>query len=218
MYYPVQSITSSVGKISECLFDTAHKQVKSEGFVSCDRPSNLTQFGFETSIFQPVLPQNLRDDHEKLKGTSSILHQALGIISNPSVNSNWSYSPETPNLCQNWQFFWTVWPCNWRMTLKIIRAPLHSRAACTQPCNVNTHSRAHCSPGAWLCEQWGHGCVNNWARLCAGARLCRGSPVSRETPNLGQIRRFLESCDLQIWRMTLKNNRAPLLSNIKLCA
>ena len=31
--------------------------------------------------------------------------------------------------------------------------PLHSRAACTQPCNVNTHSRAHCSPGARLCEQ-----------------------------------------------------------------
>ena len=56
--------------------------------------------------------------------------------------------------------------------------PLHSRAACTQPCNVNTHSRAHCSPGAQLCEQWGHGCVNNGARLCASARLCRGSPVT----------------------------------------
>ena len=55
--------------------------------------------------------------------------------------------------------------------------PLHSRAACTQPCNVNTHSRAHCSPGARLCEQWGRGCVNNGARLCASARLCRGSPV-----------------------------------------
>ena len=55
--------------------------------------------------------------------------------------------------------------------------PLHSRAACTQPCNVNTHSRAYCSPGARLCEQWGHGCVNNGARLCASARLCRGSPV-----------------------------------------
>ena len=41
---------------------------------------------------------------------------------------------------------------------------------------------------------------------------------SPETPNLGQIRRFLELCDLEIWRMTLKNNRAPLLSNIKLCA
>ena len=58
--------------------------------------------------------------------------------------------------------------------------PLHSRAACTQPCNVNTHSRAHCSPGARLCEQWGHGCVNNGARLCASARLCRGSPVTLE--------------------------------------
>ena len=56
--------------------------------------------------------------------------------------------------------------------------PLHSRAACTQPCNVNTHSPAHCSPGARLCEQWGHGCVNNGARLCASARLCRGSPVN----------------------------------------
>ena len=56
--------------------------------------------------------------------------------------------------------------------------PLHSRAACTQPCNVNTHSRAHCSPGARLCEQWGRGCVNNGARLCASARLCRGSPVA----------------------------------------
>ena len=41
---------------------------------------------------------------------------------------------------------------------------------------------------------------------------------SLETPNLGQIGRFLEPCDLEIWRMTLKSNRAPLLSNIKLYA
>ena len=41
---------------------------------------------------------------------------------------------------------------------------------------------------------------------------------SPETHNLGQIQRFLEPCDLVIWRMTLKNNRAPLLSNIKLYA
>ena len=44
---------------------------------------------------------------------------------------------------------------------------------------------------------------------------CSYSP---ETPNLGQIRRFLEPCDLAIWRMTLKNNRTPLLFNFKLCA
>ena len=39
-----------------------------------------------------------------------------------------------------------------------------------------------------------------------------------ETPNLGQIRWFLEPCDLEIWRMTLKNNRAPLLCYFKLYA
>ena len=113
-----------------------------------------------------------------------MLLQALCSISYPLVNSNWSYSPETPNLGQIRR---VLEPCDleiWRMTFKNNRAPLlctgdplHSRAACTQPCNVNTHSRAHCSPGARLCEQWGHGCVNNGARLCASARLCRGSPV-----------------------------------------
>ena len=41
---------------------------------------------------------------------------------------------------------------------------------------------------------------------------------SPETSNLGQIQRFLEPCDLKIWRMTLQNNRAPLLYYFKLCA
>ena len=41
---------------------------------------------------------------------------------------------------------------------------------------------------------------------------------SPETPNFGQIRRFLEPRDLEIWRMTFKNNRAPLLSIVKLYA
>ena len=34
----------------------------------------------------------------------------------------------------------------------------------------------------------------------------------------GPHRRFLEPCDLVIWRMTLKNNRTPLLFYFKLCA
>ena len=41
---------------------------------------------------------------------------------------------------------------------------------------------------------------------------------SPETPNLCQILRFLEPCDLAIWQMTSKNNRAPLLCYFKLCA
>ena len=39
-----------------------------------------------------------------------------------------------------------------------------------------------------------------------------------ETPNLGQIPRFLEPCDLEIWCVALKNNRAPLLCYFKLYA
>ena len=41
---------------------------------------------------------------------------------------------------------------------------------------------------------------------------------SPETTNLGQIPRFLELCDLEIWQMTCKNNRAPFLCYFKLCA
>ena len=41
---------------------------------------------------------------------------------------------------------------------------------------------------------------------------------SPETPNLGQIQRFLEPCDPDISWMTLKNNRAALLCYFKLCA
>ena len=41
---------------------------------------------------------------------------------------------------------------------------------------------------------------------------------SPETPNLGQNWWFFVPCDLEIWRMTLKNNRAPLLYYSKLCA
>ena len=72
-----------------------HKQGKPEGFDSCDRPSNLAQTGFISLIFRPVWPWNSMDEFEKQQGTSSILFQASSIISKPSVNSNWSYSPES---------------------------------------------------------------------------------------------------------------------------
>ena len=45
------------------------------------------------------------DDLEKQQGTSSIQRQALCIISNPSVKSNLSYSPETLNSGLNQQIF-----------------------------------------------------------------------------------------------------------------
>ena len=99
------------------------QQGKSEGFDSCDRPNNLTQIELKSSIFQHVWPWNLMDDLAKQKGSFSIVHQALCIISNPLVKSNWSYSPETLNSGHNRLFFV---PCDleiWRMTLKNNRIP-----------------------------------------------------------------------------------------------
>ena len=56
-------------------------------------------------------------------------------------------------------------------------------------------------------------------KLCASFRSHRWFQTwvtVRKRPS--QIRRFLEPCDLAIWRMTFKNNRAPLLFYFKLCA
>ena len=100
------------------------KQGKSEGFDSCDRPSNLTRIEFKSSIFRPVLPWNLMDDLEKQQATSSILHRALSIISKPSVNSNWRYSPETLNSGQIRHFICPVWPWNSMDDLENNRASL----------------------------------------------------------------------------------------------
>ena len=44
------------------------------------------------------------DDLEKQQDTSIVLYQALCIISKPSMNSNWSYIPETLDSGQNRRF------------------------------------------------------------------------------------------------------------------
>ena len=67
--------------------------------------------------FLAVSPCSLTDDLEKQTGTPSMLLQALCIIWQPLVNSNWSYSPEMSNLGQIRQF---LEPCDlaiWRMIL-----------------------------------------------------------------------------------------------------
>ena len=97
-----------------------------------------------------------------------------------------SYSPETPNLGQIRRLFLAVWP--WNLTDDLGK----------QYGTSSTLLQALCIILQPLVK-------SNWS-------------CSPETPNLGQIWRFLEPCDLDIWWMTLKNNRAPLLSNIKLYA
>ena len=130
----------------------------------------------------PLWPWNLMDDLGKLWGTSSTLHQVLCIISNPSVNSNWSYCPGMLNSGQNRQFFVTCdqtfdgWP--WKTIRQLFYATL----------SFVHHFKA-------INSKW------------------RYSP---ETLNSGQNLRFFVPYDLEIWWMTLKNNRAPLLCCFKL--
>ena len=61
---------------------------------------------------------------------------------------------------------------------------------------------------------------NNRAPLLCYYKLCASfhshqwiqtGVKSPETLNSGQNRRFFVPCDLEIWQMTLKNNRAPVL-------
>ena len=106
-----------------------------------------------------------------------MLLQALCIFLYPLVNSNLSYSPETPKSGSNWMIFRAVRPC------KTIGHLFYA-----------TSSFVH------------HFVAIGEFKL----QLQSGNALS------GQIRRFLEPCDLEIWRMTLQNNRAPLLCYFKL--
>ena len=76
-------------------------------------------------------------------------------------------------------------------------------------------------------EIWRMTLKNNRAPLLCYFKLCASFcshrwfqtwVTVRKRPIWVKFRRFLEPCDLEIWRMTLKNNRAPLLFYFKLCA
>ena len=56
-----------------------------------------------------------------------------------------------------------------------------------------------------------------WTRQIWGIWKLRLA-YSPETPNLGQNQWCFVPCDLEIWRMTLENDRASLLCCFKLCA
>ena len=68
---------------------------------------------------------------------------------------------------------------------------------------------------------------NNRAPLLYYIKLCASFQIHqwiqtgvtvRKRPIWVKIDNIFEPCDLAIWRMTLKNNRAPLLCYFKLCA
>ena len=102
------------------------------------------------------------------------------------MNSNLSYSLETPDLGQNQRIFLAIWPCNSMDDLENNRAP-------------------------FLC----------YFKLCASFKnhwwIQTGVTV-RKHQIWVKINDFFVLHDLEIWQMSLKNNRAPLLCYFKLWA
>ena len=166
--------------------------------------------------------------------TSSFVHHF-----NPSVNWNWSYSPETLNSGQNWRFFVLCDLEIWWMTFENNRAPLLYYTKLCASFQIhrwiqigvtvrngsiwvkigNFLSRVTLKFDGWPSKQKGTSSMPLQALCIISYPLVNSNlSYSPETPNLSQIWRFLEPCDLEIWWMTLKNNRAPLLCYFKLCA
>ena len=153
--------------------------------------------------------------------------------------SNWSYSSETPNLGHIRRF---LEPCDldiWQKTLQNNGHLFYATSSLVhhfvligefklklQSGNVQFGSKSTISWAVWPRnftddpqKQQGVCFMLLQALYIISYPLVNSNwRYSPETHNLGQIRRFLEPCDLEIWRITLKNNRAPLLCYFKFCA
>ena len=115
------------------------QQGKSEGFDSCDRPSNLTQIGFESSIFQPVWPLNLMDDP---KNNRAPLLYYIKLCASFQIHQ-WIQTGVTVRKRPIWVKIDNIFePCDlaiWRMTLKNNRVPQGKSEgfdSCDRPSNL----------------------------------------------------------------------------------
>ena len=154
------------------------------------------------------------------------------------MNSSWSYSPETPNLGQNPRFFCCVtlkfdgWP--WKTIGQLFYATssfVHHFVAIgeskleLQSGNAQFGSKLTIFFFSRVTLKF-----DGWPSKTIGHLFYATSSFVHHFVAIGQFKLELQSgnanlgqnghepCDLEMWWMTLKNDRAPLLSNIKLCA
>ena len=155
------------------------------------------------------------------------------------MNSNWSNSPVTFNSGQNWQFFVVCDLEIWWMTLKNNRAPL---ICCVKLCvsfyshhwiqtGVTVRKRPiwvkigdFLSPVALKFDKWpwktiGH-LFNTTLSFVHHFKAIGEFELELQSGNaqFGSKSVIFVPCDLAIWWMTLKNNKAPLLYYVKHCA
>ena len=155
------------------------------------------------------------------------------------MNSNWSHSPETPNLGEIRRFLEPHDLEIGRMNLQNNRATLlcyfklcaSFRSHWWIQTGVTVRkrpiwvkfddfkSRATFKLDGWTCKTIGHlfyatsSFVHHFVAIGEFKfELQSGNAQS------GSNSTIFRACDLEIWRMTLQNNRAPLLCYFKLCA
>ena len=156
------------------------------------------------------------------------------------MNSNWSYSPVTLNSGENRRFFI---PCDleiWWMTLKNNRALLQccfwfcpsSHSNRWIPTKVTARkrsvrvkvgdllSRVTLKFDGWLWKTIGHlfNVASSFMHHFIANNEFKLKLLSGNAKFGVEIGEFFVPCDLEIWRMTLKNNWALLLCYYKFCA
>ena len=147
-----------------------------------------------------------------------MLIQALCIISEPSVNSNWRYSPETFKLGQNWRFFlsrvtlkFDGWP--WKTIGHIFYASssfvYHFRAIREFKLEVQSGSAKLGSKSAICCPAWSWNLTDDLEKQQGTSpkphqALCIiSSPYVNwsSSPKTAELGFYL--CGLDLWALTL---------------
>ena len=155
------------------------------------------------------------------------------------MNSNWSYSPETVRLGRDLcdLDLWP-WPFAWTSLLSLVITPEnfmmigwweHGEKGVTDgQTDWTSHIAAWLQLKTPMPSMLSHVDkvpkeINKRIVKIIITRQIWGiwklrPAYTPETPNLGQNRWCFVLCELEIWWMTLENNRAPLLCCFKLCA
>ena len=156
------------------------------------------------------------------------------------VNSNWSYSLKTLNAGQKWRFFVPRDLEIWWMTLENNRALLQYyvklcasfqihqwietgvtvRKRSTRVNISNLLSPVTSKIHGWPWKTIGH-LFYTTLRFVHHIKAIGEAKLELQSGNAqfgSKLAIFFVSCDVEIWWMTLKNNRASLLYYAKLCA
>ena len=203
------------------------------GEFKLELESGNAQSGSNSTLFRAVWPWNLTNVLGKQQGICPKHHQAICIISSPYVNSNWSYSPETVklgvDLCDL-----DLWPLTLNFCMDIILVIGNNSWKFHDDTMMRTLSkRCHRRTDRQTDRQTEIAILKAaWSQLkTIGHLFYITLSFVHHFKAMGEFKLGLQSrnaqfgsklaifvpCDLEIWLMTLKINRAPLLCCFKLC-